>query len=471
MPPQARELENAVLGAIMLEKDAFDEVNAILKPETFYSEANQKIFAAMQSLAKNNSPIDMLTVVEELNRMKELDNVGGPFYLVKCTNVVVSSANIITHAKIVFQKFLSREMIRLSSSMLAMAYDETEDIFELIDRSETELSEIGMKNLQGDMVHISDEIPKALNQIREWMKNESDITGVTSGFPQLDKATRGWQGGDLIILGARPSVGKTAFALNLIISAAESGITIGVWSLEMKVMFLLFRILSSKSKIYLHKLQTGKLDEDEMKMLEDKIAAGLRNLPIYFDDSNSVNLQAITRKARRLKKKKKLGMIFIDYLQLMSGEGKTGNREQEISKISRGLKNLAQELNIPIIALSQLSREEGSKNISWDNGPKASALRESGAIEQDADVVIMLWGPSDDDIKKDYNLVNRRKVRIVKQRNGMLITEELEFKNEIQVFEAISNSSFSAGNWQPVPKDVRNYLDNDSTDDNNDEPF
>lgn len=444
VPPQAIDLEKVVLGAIMLERDAFDNVSEILKPECFYVESHQRIFKSMKTLAGKNMPIDLLTVVQELQSSGELELAGGPFGLTQLTSDVTSAANIVSHAKFIFQKFHLRELIKLSSEINSLAYEDGTDNFELQDYAEKLITELGTNNISGGMISIDKVLMDAVGKIEEWRKNDDSITGVPSGFAELDKATRGWQPGDLIILAARPSVGKTALALNLIKNAASNfkkPVTVGVWSLEMKAVYLALRMLAAESKTFLYRLQTGKLSDDDMQNLMSQAVKELSKLHIFFEENSAITLSSLSRKARRLKKKEGLGLIVIDYLQLMSGEEGKGNREQEIAKISRGLKNLAQELDIPIIALSQLSREMGSKNVTWEYGPPISSIRESGAIEQDADVIMMLWGPSDEDIARDPTLSRKRKVRIAKQRNGVLITEELDFKNEIQMFQKIENIS------------------------------
>jgi replicative DNA helicase len=275
-----------------------------------------------------------------------------------------------------------------------------------------------------------------LQKIDQWKASGSHITGIRSGFSDLDKSTRGWQPGDLIIVAARPSVGKTAFALNLVRNAALSGSGVCVWSLEMKAPYLALRMLAAQSDVFLNKLQTGSLMDFEYKKLTEA-ANNLSRYNIFFDDANAVNLRSLKAKARRLKKKHNIGLIVIDYLQLMHGESKN-NREQEIATISRELKNLAQELEIPIVALSQLSRD-GVKNSTWDVPPPISALRESGAIEQDADLILMLWGANDAELANDQSYEGKRRIRIMKQRNGSLMTCDLDFKNEIQLFKSIAD--------------------------------
>lgn len=450
IPPQNIDIEKQVLGVILLEPGAYEVAAGIIKHHCFYTSANQKIFKAIAGLAADNKPIDTMTLGERLIKTGDLESVGGFFYLTQLTEKVTSAASLDTHCRIIFEKFIKRELARVSQEINAMAYDEGKDSFELLDEAEAMMSEIGMNNIEAGMTHIGQVVERAFDQIENWKEAGSSLTGIPTGFEGLNVATRGWQPGDLIILGARPSVGKTAFALNLVREAAKTS-TVAVWSLEMKAIFLVLRMLAAESNTFLYKLQTGRLSDEELKSIRAKAGKRLSELNIFFDDKSSVNLSTITRKARRLKKMGGLGLIVVDYLQLMSGEEKTGNREQEISKISRGLKNLAQELEVPIIALSQLSRESGAKDISWEHGPAVRALRESGAIEQDADVILMLWGASDAEISNDRDLENRRKVRIAKQRNGALITEELHFENEIQLFKKIEDSfQPSASKWTPV---------------------
>ena len=441
VPPQSKELEEAVLGAIMLEKSAFDTVVEILKPECFYAEAHQSIFKAMKSLADKSLPIDLLTVVEELKFKGELELVGGPYYVSKLTNAVVSSANIEAHARIVLQKFIQRELIRISGEIIGDAYEDTTDVFDLLDDAESKLFEITNNHLRSAFEDINTVLVKTIQRIEDMRNRDEDITGVPSGFPSLDKLTYGWQQTDLIVLAARPSVGKTAFALNLARSAAlhpTKPTPVVFFSLEMSSSQLVQRILSAESEIWLEKITRGKLEEHEMKQLYKRGIERLSNAPIYIDDTAALNIFELRAKCRRLKNKHDIGLIIIDYLQLMSGGGdnKNGNREQEISKISRDLKGLAKELKVPIIALSQLSREvekrkEGAKI------PQLSDLRESGAIEQDADMVMFLYRPEYYDITaNEMGESNKGEtyVKIAKHRNGSLDTIKLKALLHIQKF-------------------------------------
>jgi replicative DNA helicase len=435
LQPQAKDAEIAILGAILIESNAIDKVTDLLTPDSFYVTAHQKIFTSILNLQKKHQPIDLVTVTEELKQAGHLDEIGGPYELVKLTNAIVSSANIVNHARLVHEKYTLRKLISVSSEITAKALDPETDCFELIDLAEKQIMTLSNANA-ADTIHISSVLVNTLQKIDKWKATGSSITGIKSGFSDLDNATRGWQPGDLIIVAARPSVGKTAFALNLVRNAALNGAGVGVWSLEMKAPYLALRMLAAQSDIILGKLQTGSLTEVEYKKLAES-ANNLSRFNIFFDDANAVNLRSLKAKARRLKKKHDIGLIVIDYLQLMHGESKN-NREQEIATISRELKNLAQELEIPIIALSQLSRD-GVKNSTWDVPPPISALRESGAIEQDADLILMLWGANDTELSNDKTFEGKRRVRIMKQRNGMLMTCDLDFRNEIQLFKSIAD--------------------------------
>lgn len=463
VPPQAKDLEEAVLGAIMLEKSAFDTVIEILKPECFYVDANQRIYRAMQSLQQKNQPIDILTVVEELRSKVELEMVGGPYYVTKLTNAVVSSANIEAHSRIILQKFIQRELIRISGEIISESYEDGTDVFDLLDEAESKLFEITNNHLRKNFDSIDSVLVKTVQRIEDMRHRTEDITGVPSGFPSLDKVTYGWQPSDLIILAARPAVGKTAFALNLVRNAALSSkqVPVAFFSLEMSSAQLVQRVLSAESEIWLEKISRGKMEEHEMKQLYAKGIQKLAQAPIYIDDTAALNVFELRAKARRLKNKHNIGMIIIDYLQLMSGGGgKNVNREQEISTISRNLKTLAKELMIPIIALSQLSRavetrKEGNKM------PQLSDLRESGAIEQDADMVMFIYRPEYYDItSNEMGESNKGEthVRIAKHRNGSLETIKLRAQLHIQKFVEMEEDDFGGlggggGSWRPVPTD------------------
>src|SRR5215467_6627167 len=487
VPPQAKDLEEAVLGAIMLEKNAFDTVAEILKPECFYVESHQHIFRCMQGLAQKSQPIDILTVVEELRSKEVLEMVGGAYYVTKLTNTVVSSANIETHSRIILQKFIQRELIRISGEIIGDAYEDSTDVFDLLDDAESKLFEITNNHLRKNFDSIDTVLVKTIQRIEDLRHKNEDISGVPSGFASLDRITYGWQPTDLIILAARPSVGKTALALNLARNAslhAGKSTPVAVFSLEMSASQLVQRILSAESEIWLEKIARGKLEEHEMKQLYAKGIQRLAQAPIFIDDTAALNIFELRAKCRRLKNKHNVGLIIIDYLQLMSGTGenRNSNREQEISNISRNLKALAKELSVPIIALSQLSREvekRGAKD--GTKMPQLSDLRESGAIEQDADMVMFLYRPEYYDVtSNEMGESNKGEtiVRIAKHRNGSLETIRLRALLHIQKFVEDDGSGFGGvglpGNWKPVPgaeggDDARLYIQTGSK--MNDLPF
>jgi replicative DNA helicase len=461
VPPQAKDLEEAVLGAIMLEKGAFDTVVEILKPECFYVDAHQRIFTSMKSLANKSQPIDILTVVEELRSSEELDMVGGPYYVTRLTNAVVSSANIDAHARIILQKFIQRELIRISGEIIGDAYEDSTDVFDLLDQAESKIYEVTSTHLRNSYETIDSVLVKTIQRIEDMRHKNEDVTGVPTGFPTMDKVTYGWQTTDLIILAARPSVGKTAFALNLARNAAlhpNKPTPVAFFSLEMSAGQLVQRILSAESEIWLEKISRGKLEEHEMKQLYARGIQRLAQAPIFIDDTPALNIFELRAKCRRLKNINNIGLIIIDYLQLMSGtsENRNGNREQEISTISRSLKSLAKELQVPIIALSQLSREV-EKRKDGNKMPQLSDLRESGAIEQDADMVMFLYRPEYYDVtQNEMGESNRGEthVRIAKHRNGSLETIKLRALLHIQKFvEDDGGEGFGPGlpgSWKPV---------------------
>lgn len=452
VPPQAKEMEEAVLGVILMEREALEKVQGMLKPEMFYVNSNQIIFSAMLRLMQKSQPIDSLMVAQELMFSEELEIVGGRYYLDQLTRHVVSGAHIESHARIIFQKYVGREIIRVSGDLIQRAYEDMNDGLDLLDYAETAFTEISAANVFGEMVGMDTVLVQAVQKIEEWRRLESPITGISSGFRDLDKATRGFQNGDLIIIAARPSVGKTALALSLVRAAAKQT-EVAVWSLEMKAMQLVLRMMAAESKELLHRIQTGRLTDEQMQNIYSKAIQPLSKLKILFDDKPGLTITKLRSKARRRKRKGKLGLIVVDYLQLMTSDEKKNNREQEVSTISRHLKNLAQELDVPIIALSQLNREIESRP---NKTPQLSDIRESGAIEQDADVIMFLYGPTDAQISENNSLLNRRYLKIGKQRNGFLCTVDLDFKDEIQFFSELNklpDLGLPVGNWQPIEKD------------------
>jgi replicative DNA helicase len=478
VPPQARELEAAVLGAILLEKGAFDVASELLKAECFYDDRHQKIYAACIALQQKNEPIDILTVVEELRKRSEIELVGGPYYIAKLTNNVVSSANIESHARIVLQKFIQREMIRISGETISTAYEDSTDVFDLMDDAESKLFEITKNYLRRDVQELPSVLNDALNRIEYLRTKQDEVTGVPSGFKKLDAVTNGFQNTDLIIIAARPAVGKTAFVLNIARNAAMHAgkpVPVGFFSLEMSASQLVQRILSAQSGIHMEKLSRGRLEDFEVAQLHQKGVDPLMKAQIYIDDTAALNVFELRAKCRRMVSQKGVGIIIIDYLQLMSGTGeKNSNREQEISTISRNLKTLAKELNVPIIALSQLSRavETRGANKEGQKMPQLSDLRESGAIEQDADMVMFLYRPEyygQNNNAMGEDIKDLTQVRIAKHRNGSLETIDLRAMLHIQKFvdyEAGDNSfggAFDLGGNDDTPPWLGGGTDGNTT--------
>ncbi|HEY0067816.1 MAG TPA: replicative DNA helicase, partial [Flavisolibacter sp.] len=387
------------------------------------------------------------------------DVIGGPYFVTKLTNAVVSSANIEAHSRIILQKFIQRELIRISGEIIGDAYEDSTDVFDLLDQAESKIYEVTSTHLRNNYETIDSVLVKTIQRIEDLRHKNEDVTGVPSGFPSLDRVTYGWQSTDLIILAARPAVGKTAFALNLARNAAlhpTKPTPVAVFSLEMSAGQLVQRILSAQSDIWLEKISRGKMEEHEMKQLYAKGIQTLAQAPIFIDDTAALNIFELRAKCRRLKNANNIGLIIIDYLQLMSGTGdRNSNREQEISTISRSLKGLAKELQVPIIALSQLSREV-EKRKDGNKMPQLSDLRESGAIEQDADMVMFLYRPEYYDITQDEMGDSNRgetHVRIAKHRNGSLETIKLRALLHIQKFIEDGGNDFGQGlpsNFKPV---------------------
>lgn len=471
VPPQAKDLEEAVLGGILLERAALDTVIEILKAECFYVDAHQRIFRAMQALSRKSQPIDMLTVVEELRSREELDMVGGPYYVTKLTNAVVSSANAEWHCRIILQKYYQREMIRICGETISNAYEDSTDAFDLMQQHEKMLTEISV-NKQDDITSLDTEMVKASQRIMDRMASDDHITGIPSGFDAIDHVTHGWQETDLIILAARPAVGKTAFAINIARNAALhplKPVKVAFFSLEMSKGQITERMLSAESEIWLDKIMTGRLEEWEQKNLYTSGIQKLSGEKIFFDDTPALNVFELRAKCRKLKRLHNVGLIIVDYLQLMSGtnEGRNSNREQEISTISRNLKALAKELKVPIIALSQMSREvEKRKNEGFT--PKLSDLRESGAIEQDADMVMFMYRPEYHDINSNENgesTQGETHIKIAKHRNGKLETIKLTAKLHIQKFVTYEQNLFNQKTSGPafLPIGSRKSLDDDIT--------
>ncbi len=474
VPPQAKDLEEAVLGAIMLESGVFDTVCSILQPECFYVEAHQRIYRAMQRLYQKSQPTEILMVIEELKTSEDLDIIGGPYFIVRLTNRVVSAANVEAYSRIIIQKFIARELIRISGETISAAYEDSSDVFEVLDYHEGQVMELHSTHSGKTSRHVSELVGARVERIEALRKAKRFVTGVHSGYNDLDTLTHGWQPTDLIILAARPSVGKTALALNLARNAAlhpEEPVPTAFFSLEMSSGQLIDRLLASESEIWLEKVTNGQLDDAQMKILYSRGVDNIQRAPLFIDDTAALNIFELRAKMRRLKAKHNIGFVIIDYLQLMSGlNEKHSTRENEISKISRDLKGIAKELQIPIIALSQLSRKTEERK-GEAKMPQLSDLRESGAIEQDADMVMFLYRPEYYDASaSEVGDITKGEthVRIAKHRNGKLDTVKLIADLGIQKFTSWESNLFSGqlpsstSGWKPVQKDTADLWDGNS---------
>jgi len=449
LPPQAMELEEAVLGALMIEKDALTSVVDILQPSSFYKEAHQRIYNAILQLFGKSEPIDMLTVTTQLRSNGELEFIGGASYLVKLTNKVNSAANIEFHARIITQSAIKRDMIKIAGEILKDAYEDTTDVFNLLDKIEQNFFEISERNIRKNYADASTIMRATIEELEKKKNNKDGLTGVASGFTALDRITSGWQNTELTIIAARPAMGKTAFVVSAMRNAAvEWGIPVAMFSLEMSATQLMLRLISAEAEIDSNKLRKGKLENHEWVQLHQKIK-NLSSAPIYIDDTPALSILEMRAKCRRLKAQFDIGLVIIDYLQLMtaeSGGGGKGNREQEIAAISRAMKNLAKEINVPVIALSQLSRAVETRG--GDKRPQLSDLRESGSIEQDADMVMFLYRPEYYKITQDEQGNSTEgvgEVIIAKNRSGDVDTVKLKFIGKYTKFTDLD------GFYSPLP--------------------
>lgn len=438
IPPQAVDLEQAVLGAMMLEKNAVTDTIDILKPASFYDPKHQYIYNAIRELFGNSSPIDLLTVTNKLKQNGELEAAGGAVYISQLTSRVASTAHIEYHARVISEKHIKRELIRMSSEVIRDAYDDTNDVFDVLNKAESELFQIGENNMGKNVDLMQNVVRQAIEEIEKASQNTSGISGVPTGFFDLDKLTSGWQRSDMIVIAARPAMGKTAFVLSMARnSAVDHKKGVAIFSLEMSAVQLVKRLIASETRLSAEKLRKGDLREHEFQQLHSRITK-LATAPIYIDDSPGISVFDLRAKCRRLKMQYDIDMVIIDYLQLMTAGGSkgSGNREQEISTISRSIKEIAKELNIPIIALSQLSRSVEQRG--GDKRPVLSDLRESGAIEQDADIVSFIYRPEyygflqDEDGNSNAGV---SEIIVAKHRNGALDRVRLRFIGEYARFD------------------------------------
>ena len=443
IPPQALDLEEAVLGAMLIDEKGVNEVIDILSPEVFYKKSHQLIFESIQRLFRESEPIDLLTVSADLKKNKNFEVIGGDFYLIGLSQKVSSSAHIEYHSRIIQQKFIQRKLITISNEIISKSYNESTDVIDLLDEAESKLYDVAQNNIKGSSETAQNLVIQAKNRIEEISKQEG-LSGISTGFEKLDRLTSGWQPSDLIIVAARPGMGKTALALSMARNVSvQKKIPVAFFSLEMSSVQLITRLISSETGLSSDKLRTGKLADHEWQQLNIKVS-DLESAPLYIDDSAALTIFELRAKARRLASSHGIKLIIIDYLQLMNlgSSNKAGNREQEISTISRNLKALAKELNIPVIALSQLSRAVETRG--GTKRPILSDLRESGAIEQDADIVSFLYRPEyygitewDDDMKTPSE--GQGEFIVAKHRNGALDSIKLKFVANLGKFEDIDS--------------------------------
>tara|TARA_R110002050_G_scaffold280931_4_gene428135 strand:+ start:1295 stop:2863 length:1569 start_codon:yes stop_codon:yes gene_type:complete len=442
IPPQAVDLEKVVLGALMLEKNAVTDTIDILKKESFYDPKHQYIFSTIQDLFASTQPIDILTVTNLLKKNGELTAAGGAAYVSQLTSRVASTANVEYHARIISEKHIKRELIRMSNEVMKDAYDDTNDVFDVLNKAEGDLFKIAENNMGKAVDVMQNVIKDAIQEIEKAAQNSDGISGVPSGFYALDKITAGWQKSDMIVIAARPAMGKTAFVLSMARNTAvDHNQGVAIFSLEMSSVQLVKRLISSETRIPAEKLRKGDLRDDEFQQLHSRIR-NLATAPIYIDDTPGISIFDLRAKCRRLKMQYDIQMVIIDYLQLMTAgtntKGGGGNREQEISSISRSIKEIAKELNIPIIALSQLSRSVEQRG--GDRKPILSDLRESGAIERDADIVSFIYRPEYYGFLQDEEGNSNAgvgEIIIAKHRNGALENVRLRFIKEYARFDNI----------------------------------
>jgi replicative DNA helicase len=445
LPPQAIDLEEAVLGALMLEKDALTTVIDILTPKSFYLDTHKEIYEAIVILFNNSEPVDMRTVVNQLRKNGKLEFAGGSYYIAELTSKVSSASNIEFHARIVTEMAIKRELIKVASEVHHEAYEDTTDVFELLDKTESSLFEITNANIRKNYDSMTSLMAKAIKELDERKNHKDGLTGIPSGFTALDRVTSGWQKSDLVIIAARPGMGKTAFVVSALRNAAvDFDHAVAIFSLEMSSVQLVNRLISAEAQLEGDKIKRGNLADHEWQQLIHKTNK-LSTAPIFIDDTPALSILELRAKCRRLKAQHDVQLIVIDYLQLMSGDSSKGmgNREQEIASISRALKGIAKELEVPVIALSQLSRAVETRG--GDKRPQLSDLRESGSIEQDADMVMFLYRPEYYGITEDENgtpMAGVGEVIIAKHRNGSLENIQLKFIGKYTKFADLDTHNF-----------------------------
>ncbi|AUN15897.1 replicative DNA helicase [[Clostridium] sordellii] len=429
IPPHSVESEQSILGSILLDKEAIITVTETIQPEDFYKEAHKIIYECMMKLNNKNEPIDLITLTEELKKQGHLEDIGGISYITSLSTIVPTTSNVKYYADIVKEKSVLRKLIKVSNDILNSGYDSSIKVEDLLEKAEKKIFDISQEKSSEDFQSINSVLMDTYDMIEKLYTNKEDITGITTGFDDLNKKTNGLQRTDLILVAARPAMGKTAFSLNLVQNAALKGnASVAVFSLEMSKEQLVQRMLSAQSHVELKKIKNGSLDENDWPRIIDAMSV-LSNASIYIDDTPGIKISELRSKCRKLKIEKGLDLILIDYLQLMEGDGGNESRQQEISKISRSLKVIAKELNCPVVALSQLSRAPEQRS---DHRPMLADLRESGAIEQDADIVMFLY--RDEYYHPDSDRKNIGEIIIAKNRHGETGSVELVWLGEIQKF-------------------------------------
>lgn len=465
VPPQAQELEQAVLGALMLERDALTELIDIIRPESFYNEKHKVIFQAITDLFGDSEPVDLLTVTNKLRKNGMLEMAGGAFYITQLTSKVSSASNIVYHARIVTEMAIKRELIKISGEIQQEAYEDTSDVFDLLDKTQASIFEVSESNVRKNYEDMKSIMVKAIKELEIRKDQEDGLTGVPSGLTALDAITNGWQPSDLIIIAARPAMGKTAFIMSCVRNAAvDHGKACAIFSLEMSSVQLVNRLICAEAELESEKIRKGNLSEAEWVQLHTRIK-GLTEAPIFIDDTPGLSILDLRAKCRRLKQQHDIQLIVIDYLQLMSGGGSNkggGNREQEIAAISRALKGIAKELAVPVIALAQLSRAVESRP---DKKPQLSDLRESGSIEQDADQVMFLYRPEYYGLTEDSEgnpTQGMGYVLIGKNRHGSLDDVALRFIGKYTKFANLDLNTYDSSSYKNAGPSNTNHFDTES---------
>lgn len=446
--PQAVEIERVVLGALMVDSDAFSVVSELLKPETFYEPRHQKIYEAIRNMNMDERPVDIMTLNDELSKMGEIDKVGGVDYLMEISSQVASAAHVESHARILAEKYMQRQLIHFAGDIETKAYDSSVDVDELMQQAEGSLFQISQNNMKQDFTQVAPVVKNAVEILQRAASNKGGLTGIPTGYTGMDEITSGWQASDLVIIAGRPAMGKTSFALSIAKNVAvDYGVPIGFFSLEMNSVQLVNRLISNVCEVSGRKILNGQLDPSDWERLDKRIGR-LTDAPIYVDDTPGLSVFELRTKARRLVREKGVKIIMIDYLQLMNANGmKFGSRQEEVSTISRSLKGLAKELDIPVLALSQLSRNVENREGLEGKRPQLSDLRESGAIEQDADMVLFVHRPEYYHIYQDEkgnDLHGMAQIIIAKHRKGSTGDVLLNFRGEFTRFQDPTEAATSS---------------------------